>query len=114
MTEPNSKSPVSNSSTTSVPFTQEEMKLRLDRFSEVARLTPPSQCFNTNLHTAISLNAETIKPYNFKPTHGLVYDIRYGSLPVQLLSTCFVQCQFDTYRYTYDLGHAFVPVYMQS
>ena len=44
----------------------------------------------------------------------MVYDIRYGSLPVQLLSTCFVQCQFDTHLYTYDLGHAFVPVYMES
>ena len=55
----------SNSPTTYGSPTHEEMKPRLERFSEIAHLTPPSKYSNSNLHTAISISGGTIKPYWF-------------------------------------------------
>ena len=54
------------------------------------------------------------KPYIFKVSHGHAYDIKHGSYPPDLFCSFLAKGNWDMHFLTYDLGHSFLPIYVNT
>ena len=81
---------------------------------DLAIMEIPSHQNTRPLAAKAMTHNDELKPYTFKVSHGHAYDIKHGSYPPDLFWSFVAKGNWDTHFFTYDLGHCFLPIYVNA